>query len=351
MTVWNPKLWFAEFSPVYFAMVMATGIVSIASKFVGFYPIDEILLWLNSAYYVVLWLLLIGKLLYFPDKILKDASDFKQAPGYFTIIAGTNVLGSQWVTVAQRPDLGLGLFVTGSILWVVILYSVFALLIAKEEKPRLEEGITGGWLVAVVSTQSVAVLGALLAPTIDVGGAELVFASICMLCIGGFLYLILITLIFYRLVFFRLSATQLAPLYCINMGAVAISTLAAANIGLLPKQFLTIIFLRPVIEASVILFFSVASWWIPLLFLLGFWKHIIEKERFTYSPQYWSLVFPLGMYTACSYRAAELLGLQSIFIIPHIFIYVALISWGLTTYGLVGELGRIFLKHETKMPE
>src|SRR3546814_15310755 len=47
---------------------------------------------------------------------------------------------------------------------------------------------------------------------------------------GGALYLWLMTLIFFRYTFLPMSAEELTPPYWINMGAVAISTLAGATL-------------------------------------------------------------------------------------------------------------------------
>jgi tellurite resistance protein TehA-like permease len=44
-----------NFFPGYFALVMATGIVSLAMHFEGFPALPEVLLWLNVIFYVVLW--------------------------------------------------------------------------------------------------------------------------------------------------------------------------------------------------------------------------------------------------------------------------------------------------------
>jgi tellurite resistance protein TehA-like permease len=44
-----------DFFPGYFALVMATGIVSLAMHFEGLPGLPELLLWLNVIFYVVLW--------------------------------------------------------------------------------------------------------------------------------------------------------------------------------------------------------------------------------------------------------------------------------------------------------
>jgi tellurite resistance protein TehA-like permease len=51
-----------------------------------------------------------------------------------------------------------------------------------------------------------------------------------MFLLGCMLYLPLITLIFYRFTFVNVMSAQLTPPYWINMGAVAITTLAGARL-------------------------------------------------------------------------------------------------------------------------
>lgn len=50
---------------------------------------------------------------------------------------------------------------------------------------------------------------------------------------------------------------------------------------------------------------------------------------------YWSMVFPLGMYTVCTYELATILNLDLLLLIPKYFIFIALLGWRSTTIGLV----------------
>jgi hypothetical protein len=54
------KAGIAELFPGYFALVMATGIVSIAAKLLGLQPLARLLLWINVPCYVLLSLLLVS---------------------------------------------------------------------------------------------------------------------------------------------------------------------------------------------------------------------------------------------------------------------------------------------------
>src|SRR5690606_24317078 len=145
------------------------------------------------------------------------------------MVAGTGVLASQFIVL--RDDLGVGfiLWLLGVALWLGLMYTVFLALTVKPVKPSLDKGINGGWLLAVVATQSVAVSSALVAARIGQPyRLELNVLALSMWLWGGMLYIWMMSLIFYRYTFFRLLPSDLAPPYWINMGAMAISALAGS---------------------------------------------------------------------------------------------------------------------------
>jgi tellurite resistance protein TehA-like permease len=146
--------------------------------------------------------------------------------------------------------------------------------------------------------------------------------------------------------FFKIAPDEMTPPYWINMGAVAITTLAGANL-LLKGTALFLTDLSPFIKGFTIFFWASGTWWIPLLFLLGAWRHIYKRYPLTYHPAYWGLVFPMGMYTVATFRLAQVMKLDFLLLIPKFFIYLALIAWAATTFGLIHQLITTFQKTET----
>ncbi|WP_273168028.1 tellurite resistance/C4-dicarboxylate transporter family protein [Marinobacter sp.] len=274
----------ASLFPGYFAVVMATGATSIAASLLG---------------YRLLAILLLG-------------SEFQLLLGWSGVAAAF-----WWL---------------GVVLWSVIMYLFFIAVTTRRHKPTMDSGINGTWLLAAVSTQSVAILTALVPWT---GPEDLrLFFALCMFMVGCMLYLAIITLIFYRLTFLRLSAETLSPPYWINMGAVAITTLAGSTLIIRGQEGSLLADFLPFLRGFTLFFWSIASWWIPLLIGLTFWRHVIQRHRLNYEPQLWSVVFPLAMYTTGTVRLVDALDTGFLMVIPATTLWLALIAWGATSLGM-----------------
>jgi tellurite resistance protein TehA-like permease len=328
----------ATMHPASFAMVMATGIVSIACRLMGWPGVAAVLLAVNVVLYVALWVLTVFRMLRHRDQLFADLAHHGRAVGFFTTAAATCVLGSEVLLVIGSWRTAAALWTAGILLWAVLTYTIFTILTVSAKKPLLAEGINGGWLLPVVAAQSVAVLGSQLASGFGPQASLVLLFCLAMWLGGGMLYIWIISLIFYRYTFFVMSPSDLAPPYWINMGAVAISTLAGTLLALAAPLSPLLQTLMPFIKGFTLLFWATATWWIPMLVILGAWRHLYRRFPLRYDPLYWGGVFPLGMYTVCTFRLAAMIDEPALLIVPQVFLYVALAAWIAAFGGLVASL-------------
>jgi tellurite resistance protein TehA-like permease len=328
-------------SPGYFALVMATGIVSIAAWDFDLVVVATALFAFNLVAYVVVTCLTALRAVRYPRRVFADMTDHRVAPRFFTAVAGSCILGNQFLQIADSLAAAVALLTLGTVLWIALTYAIFTILTVKRHKPPVEQGITSGWLIAVVATQSIAVLAAFIAPEWpQPARRELNFFALSMWLWGGMLYIWIISLIFYRYRFFTFSPQDLTPNYWINMGAMAISTLAGAGLVQNAPDAPFLASLLPFLKGFTVFYWATGTWWIPMLLVLSVWRHLIERFPLRYDPLYWAAVFPLGMYTVATNEMAGALGLAFLDPLSRGVFAVALSAWVAACIGLTRELMR-----------
>ncbi len=325
--------------PSIFAVVMATGIVALALNAAGWPAGGRVLFWVGAAAYAVLWALTAARCARDWPAVRADLTTHAKAPGFFTAVAATGVLGNGCVLLHAAPGAGMVLWVVAVVLWAVLSYTILPGLMEVEDKPDLDKGLSGVWLLIVVATQSVSVLGCLVASQLPAGSVEPgLFAALCFWLTGGMLYLWLIALIFYRVMFRPLAPADLTPPYWINMGAMAISTLGGASLVAAARGSPFLTELIPFLKGLTLMFWATATWWLPLLLMLGAWRHGVKRYPLTYDHGYWGAVFPLGMYSVCTFRLAREFGLPFLSPLGEVFAWVSLAAWTATAIGLALHL-------------
>ena len=127
---------------------------------------------------------------------------------------------------------------------------------------------------------------------------------------------------------------DLSPPYWISMGAMAISALAGSMLVANSPDAPFLASLAPFLKGFTVFYWATGTWWIPMLVVLGVWRHGYRRFPLRYDPLYWGAVFPLGMYTACTYRLSQVIAAPWLAVIAHGFVYVALAAWCLAALGL-----------------
>ena len=322
-----------------FALVMATGVVSVDLTQHGMHILGRVLFWLNWAAY--LWLLLISTLrfIFYRDEMVANFVRPGRGAAFLTMAAGTCVLAIQCLLVVYLPLLARVIAVWGAVCWVVLIYLFFFSTMTRRIKAPFSATINGSWLVVVVATQALAVLIAILAQDGALAVREwLLFAAISLYLIGCAWYLVIITLITYRMVLLPLVAREFTPPYWINMGALAISALAGSLIILHAPAQGPLHDLLPFVKGFTLLYWAMATWWIPLLVILELWRHVWSRIPVNYEVDDWDIVFPVGMYTVCTATLSRATGAQYLMVIPDVGVYVSFLLWGVVSAGLAYRL-------------
>ena len=323
--------------PGCFALVMATGIVSIGSFLLGMGLVGWALFFINMVAYASLLLLTLARLILHRDKVFRDLADSGRGPGFLTSVAATCIVGCQVLIFLKSPDAGLVFWLLGLVLWLTVMYALLAATVTKPHKPDIRHALHGGWLILVVATQSVVVLGlSCRVPNLD--GSDPLRGVVPVL-LGSMLYVIIITLIFQRLVFAAMTPGDLTPPYWIDMGAVAITTLAGSTLVLAAPRWEFLQLILPFLLGLTVLFWATATWWIPLLLILNVWRHWLKRYPLRYDPLYWDVALPLGMYTTCTLQLARAAKLR-LEAISEWLIYLALAAWLVVFFGLLGRIAR-----------
>lgn len=323
--------------PAYFAMVMATGIVSIAAHLHGVPVLPTVLLWLNALFLAALVAATVMRILRYPHAFAADIQSHSRGVGFFTTAAATAVFGTELVLLIDAAGVAAVFWIAAAMLWAVVTYGELAVLTVKPDKPSLADGLNGAWLVSVVAAQAVANLTALIAAAGIFAGLQrpLLFMALVLWLGAGALYLFIMTLIFYRYTFVHMAPEDLTPPYWINMGAVAISTLAGATLAEHAALSPVISEIIPFVKGASLSFWAIATWWIPMLVVLGIWRYLMCGLPFAYDPLYWGGVFPLGMYSVATYHLTKIFEAPFLMWLSQAFMIIALAAWIATLLGFL----------------
>jgi tellurite resistance protein TehA-like permease len=328
----------ATLYPGCFALVMATGIISNALFFEDHHTLSQALFIFNAAAYPFLLAATFIRAVRFSRALWADLINPRLVFSFFTIVAATDVFGVG-LHLRGFSSLALAMWLFAFVLWFCLIYLSFGVLTFLNTAHGANV-VHGGWLIAIVGTESLVILGTLVAPQFGPAGPG-IFVLIHMLWgVGLGLYGIFVTLFAQRIFFVDIEPEDITPLLWVVMGAAAITTNAGSTLILTQTTLPFLQSMRPFIDGVTLIMWAWATWWIPLLVLFGIWKHGVCRVPLSYTPMLWSLVFPLGMYALASLRLSLAGDFPPLHAVSLTMIWVALAAWAATAAGLAAASWR-----------
>jgi len=325
-------------TPGYFALVMATGILSVGMSLEGFDTLSAALLVICLAAFVLLLLLTGWRFVSFRGAVIEDFMDPRRAFGFFTFVAGTNVLGVRLGLAGSHTATAVLLAFAG-LAWLVLGYVVpWTAVLGREQRPVVATA-NGTWFIWVVASQSVAVAAATIEPVFDPVRRELALLAVMSWSVGVFLYAAAGIFVSLRLMLYAFGPEELTPPYWVSMGALAITVLAGARIVEMadaPMVDAT----RDLIAGLAVVFWAFATWLIPVLVAAGWWRHVRRRIPLRYEATLWSIIFPLGMYAVAGIYLGRADDLPVVEAVGSIGLWIALAAWALVFLAMVVHLVR-----------
>lgn len=340
-----PRPGLAGLHPGNFALVMATGILSLGFGLLGHASLANALFAIGLAAWMILVCLSAARAIRHFGAVRDDLLNPKMVFGFFTLVAATSLVG-QMLLARGEVELAMACWGLAFGVWCLLLYLAFSVLTFLSHENNVNI-MHGGWLIAIVGTQSLVLLGTALVPHLGAYATYMQVEVHMLWGLGLMFYGIFVTLFCYRIFFLALKPDDVGPLLWVVMGAAAISANAGTQLIAIDPVLPFLKAQRPFIDGVTLMLWAWATWWIPLLFLFGLWKHGVNRRPLRYEPVLWSFVFPLGMYAVASARLGLAAEFPSLEWISRLMIWVALAAWLLALLGLGQRLLRLGTGHRT----
>lgn len=341
----QPALSLQGLHPGNFALVMSTGIIALGLNLLGFGRMAAAMQTVAVVAWVVLVALSLARLLRHPGAVRIDLLNPRMVFSYFTLVAATNVVGLLLHGSGQLA-LAVACWFLAFLAWCLLLYLAFSVLTFLTHEHNVNI-VHGGWLIAIVGTQSLVLLGARIAPDLGEYTGYMMIEVHMLWGLGLVFYGIFVTLFCHRIFFLTLKPQDISPLLWVVMGAGAISANAGTSLIAADARLPFLVAQKPFIDGVTMICWAWATWWVPMLAIFGIWKHLVNRVPMRYEPVMWSMVFPLGMYAVASARLGLAADFPPLYGISRLMIWVAMAVWLVVMAGLVRRLVRALMQSRT----
>lgn len=324
-----------DFAPSWFASVMGTGIVAIASFYYAHYwswlqSLATVLWILNMLLFIVLFVPWLMRILLHRQECYKDLRDpvigqfFATMPiACLVLAADLLIIGSQHLGINLAVVLAKGFWLTGVVLAVLLAVTIPLLnFISREVKI---EQINPAWFMPPVSLIVIPVSGAKLIPYWPDSWQQLLLVfNYISWSSGFFLFLFLGAICLFRFFCCPPLPGALAPTAWINLGPIGVGTIALYNLGSASTPFLGHQVL-PVINLLALLIWGFGLWW--LICAVSLTIYYLREGSLHFSLAWWAFTFPLGAYTVATHLIASSINSSAIDLYGFFCFLILLAIW------------------------
>ncbi|OCB56413.1 C4-dicarboxylate ABC transporter [Mycobacterium malmoense] len=306
-------------SPDAFASVMATGILSTAAKNHHYLSISNALSLIAVLAWAALVVLTIVSAAAQRRALPWDLAKLENTMPLFTFVAACAVLCNRLSSghPLVLPILG----AIAAAAWLALMLASTRN-IARRRLPGLRDQVHGAWLLSSVATSGLAIVATKLAGS--TGHRQWLTAAVVMWVLALALYLAVAALIAWRAVDERLDRDGFEPDTWILMGALVIAVVTGHDIHLQTRSWL-----GGTVDATTLAAWVLATLWIPPLIYFGLHRVEQRPKLLRFTGAWWTLVFPLGMYSVATYMTAGEMHARSLQTVSLVFFWDALLAWSI----------------------
>lgn len=325
-----------------FTVVMATGIVSVAASDASQGDLAGVLRWAALGMLGLLVSLCGASVIVHRQVRAPEFGHPITVFDAFSIVAALTVTAV--ALAVQLTGWALVVIWGGAVvLWLTIVALTLRALVRHGDSEVVDYA-SGRWLLAVVSIESIAVLGT--AVSVATHSAAALGAALIAWAAGLVAYPVVALVIAMRLHRRGWHSMDLTPDHWILMGALAICTLGATDLAA-PSPVVVIPGLHPGI--------AVGAWltWIGagiLYLVLGattFRRLIVWRASRQSDIRWWAVVFPLGMYSACTFGLFHVTHVDALRVLASASFWPALAAWVLAGLMSLRTIVRSFTLERT----
>ncbi|AIU69962.1 C4-dicarboxylate ABC transporter [Thermococcus eurythermalis] len=316
-----------NFNPAWFASVMGTGAVAIASyKYSSYWsPLKEVgiaLTYLNVVLYVALLIPWILRWILYRKDALEDLRHPSKGHFYGTSGAATIVLAAQFLAVLHNQTVAWYLWLWGLVLtFIFAFWMSYEVFIAGEVDLR---HLSPAWYIPPVALVILPFGAAFTRTTTGYTQEFVTIVNYLGWGAGFFLYLVLYAVVTLRFIRHELMPPQMAPLIWMNLGPIGASITAlfalVNNSSIATSKDPLFIF--------AFFLWGLGFWW--LIMAVALTLHYIRNMSLPYSLSWWAFIFPLGAFTNATMDLGSVFGLELMRLFGYCLLWLLLALWSVT---------------------